>query len=242
MRNLEGSVALVTGAGSGVGRAIAIALGSQGANVVLVGRNRDRLQQAANEVQAAGGNAQVHPADLTIDDDVHALATHHRNAHDRLDILVHSAGIFSRGPVAEVPVRDFDRQYRTNLRAPYVLTQHLLPLLVSTQGQIVFINSTAGLQAAAGVSQYAATKHGLKALADSLRAELNAKGVRVLSVFLGRTATPMQQHVCRLEGRDYHPDNYLQPKDVGRVILNAIVLPASAEITNLVLRPMNKTS
>ena len=98
-----------------------------------------------------------------------------------------------------------DQHYQTNLRGPYLLTQALLPLLKLRRGQIVFMNSSAGLDARANVAQYAASKHALKAIADSLREEINRDGIRVLSVFPGRTATPMQQQLHVLEGRPYQP-------------------------------------
>jgi short-subunit dehydrogenase len=123
-----------------------------------------------------------------------------------------------------------------------MLTQALLPLLKARQGQIVFINSTVGLRAGANVGQYAATKHGLKALADSLRDEVNADGVRVLSVFLGRTATPMQAAIHEMEGRVYHPEFLMQPEDVAAVVINALSLPRTAEMTDIHVRPMIKPS
>jgi NADP-dependent 3-hydroxy acid dehydrogenase YdfG len=102
------------------------------------------------------------------------------------------------------------------------------------------MNSSAGLSARAGVAQYAATKHALKAIADSLREEINDDGVRVLSVFLGRTATPMQAAVHEMEGREYYPELLLQPEDVASVIINALSLPRSAEVTDIIVRPLAK--
>jgi NADP-dependent 3-hydroxy acid dehydrogenase YdfG len=104
----------------------------------------------------------------------------------------------------------------------------------------VFINSSAGLNARAELAQYAATKHALKAIADSLREEINDDGVRVLSIFLGRTATPMQATVHEMEGREYHPERLMQPEDVATVVINALSLPRSAEVTNIVVRSLAK--
>jgi len=134
---------------------------------------------------------------------------------------------------------DLDLQYATNVRVPYAVTQRLLPLLMASRGQVVFINSSVGLTAKrADVGQYAATKHALKAIADSLREEVNPKGIRVLTVYLGRTATPMQEAICRQEGRVYRPDTLLQPEDVASVVLQALMLPATAEVTDISIRPM----
>jgi short-subunit dehydrogenase len=114
-------------------------------------------------------------------------------------------------------------------------------MICSRKGQIVFLNSTAGLRARANVSQYAATKHALKAVADSLREEVNPAGVRVLSLFLGRTATPMQASVFAAERREYNPGILMQPEDVAEVVVNALVLPRRAEITEISMRPAIKS-
>jgi len=133
--------------------------------------------------------------------------------------------------------------YRLNLRAPYLLTQRLLPLLRRARGQVVFVNSSAGLHAAAGTSQYAATKHALKALADSLRCEVNDDGIRVLSVYPGRTASPMQEllhNQHRADARPYVAADLLQPDDVAAVVVQALRLPRTAEVTDLHVRPFVK--
>jgi NADP-dependent 3-hydroxy acid dehydrogenase YdfG len=237
----QDQVAVVTGASSGIGQAIALALAAQGAALSLVGRRPEILETIAAEAQTT---AQVHcyRADLTLDEDIETLAAHLRQDFGYLDLLVHSAGVFSMGPVESAPAKEFDWQYRTNVRAPYILTQALLPMLRPRQGQIVFINSSAGLSAKANVSQYAATKHALRAIADSLRAEVNAEGLRVLSVYPGRTATPMQAAVHQMEERTYHPDRLMRPEDVANAVLNALCLPKSAEITDIHIRPLAKPS
>ena len=134
----------------------------------------------------------------------------------------------------------FDAQYRTNVRAPFVLTQRLLPQLKAAQGQVVFVNSSAGRTARAGVAQYAATQHALKAVADSLREEVNADGVRVLNLFVGRTATRMQAELHALEGKAYEPGALIQPGDVAALALQALTMPRSVEVTDITLRPMRK--
>ena len=160
----------------------------------------------------------------------------------RLDILVHCAGVIRQNRMEDACIEDLDFQYATNVRAPYVLTKGLLPLLTASQGQIVFTNSSAGLNAKrAEAGQYAATKHALRGIADSLREEVNPKGVRVLSVYLGRTATPMQEALFREEGKDYHPDLLLQPEDVAEVVVQTLMLPFTAEVTDISIRPMRKS-
>jgi NADP-dependent 3-hydroxy acid dehydrogenase YdfG len=237
----QGQVALVTGASSGIGQAIALALTAHGAALCLVGRRPDALEPVAKKTQTAA-QIKCYRADLTLDKDIETLVAHVRQDFGYLDILIHSAGVFSMGPVESAPAEELDWQYRTNVRAPYILTQALLPILRPRKGQIVFINSSAGLSARANVSQYAATKHALKAIADSLRAEVNAEGLRVLSVYPGRTATPMQATIHKMEERTYHPDRLMRPEDVADVVLNALCLPRSAEVTDIHVRPLAKPS
>ena len=159
-----------------------------------------------------------------------------------VDVLVHSAGEFVRSSVAAASLADFDLQYQCNLRAPFALTQCFLPSVSARKGQIVFINSTAGLQAPACISQYAATKHGLKALADSLREEINYLGVRVVSIYLGRTATPMQARIHQLEGRVYHPEKLIQPAEVGNLVVDILSTGREAEIIDVRIRPLAKVA
>jgi NADP-dependent 3-hydroxy acid dehydrogenase YdfG len=241
MAALTGQIAVVTGASSGIGKAIALGLATQGAISCVVGRKREALQAVVESARDAAQRMRCYRADLTVDADVHELAAQLQRDYDHVDVLIHSAGIIANGPLEVAPVEDLDRQYRTNVRAPYLLTQAVLPLIKARQGQIVFINSTVGTSAVANAGQYAATKHALKAIADSLRGEVNPHGVRVLSVFLGRTATPMQAAVHRMEGRPYRPELLIQPEDVARVVLDTLSLPRTAEVTDIHLRPMIKS-
>jgi NAD(P)-dependent dehydrogenase (short-subunit alcohol dehydrogenase family) len=237
MQGLETRNVLITGASSGIGRAVALALAEAGAFLHLVGRDESRLTEVQREAQAKGTQADVHVSDLADDASLAALVSQVHKELRALDILVHSAGVVSLGKVAEAPIDDLDWQYRVNLRAPYLLTQKLLPLLKAARGQVVFVNSGAGLRANALWSQYAASKHGLKALADSLRQEVRSDGVRVVSVYPGRTASPMQQRVRQLEGGDYDPDAFVQPEDVAAQLVAALALPPRAEVTDLSVRP-----
>jgi NADP-dependent 3-hydroxy acid dehydrogenase YdfG len=237
MANFKEKTALVTGASSGVGRAIALELAALGVAVLLVARTPQKLEAVAEEIRRANGQANVFVADLTDDASLNDIGSKLKGEIMRLDFLIHSAALFQRAPVATASVADFDALYRCNVRAPFLLTQMLLPQTIASRGAIAFINSTAGERALANVSQYAATKHALKAIADSLRLENAIHGVRVLSVMLGRTATPMQEEVARLEGVPYEPSRFLQPQDVARAVVNALTLPAGAEVTDLHLRP-----
>ncbi len=239
-RRLHNLNAVVTGASSGIGQSIALTLAEEGANVALVARRLGLLRKIAAKCSGSESKAVCYPVDLLNEKEIRALKKKVIGDFGGVDILVHSAGVIVLCRVARASPRDFDWQYQCNVRAPFVLTQVFLPSVIARKGQIVFINSTAGLQGSGGISQYAATKHALKAFADSLRQETNSQGVRVLSVYLGRTATPMQLKVHRLERRDYHPERLIQPNHVARIVVDALAMGREAEITDLCLRPMQK--
>jgi NADP-dependent 3-hydroxy acid dehydrogenase YdfG len=236
---LAGAVAVITGAGGGVGGAIARALAERGATLCLIGRTVETLEVAARPARTRQSTFH-YVADVGRTAEVDSVVDKISREVGRVDFLVHSAGVIALGGVEEAALEDLDRQYDTNIRGPYLLTKRLLPFLKARQGQVVFINSTAGLVARAGVSQYAATKHGLRALAESLREEVNPSGVRVLSIFLGRTATAMQVTVHATEGRPYEPERLVQPEDVAAIVLSALSLPRTAEVTEIRIRPMQQ--
>jgi len=241
MRNLENQIAVITGASSGIGRAIALGLADQGVSLCLVGRSLEKLDEVAKIAHSMTSCVKGYRVDLALNENIDGFAGHMKRDFGHVDILIHSAGVISHGRLEDAPAEDFDWQYKINVLAPYVLTQALLPIMRSCKGQIVFINSSTGLSAKANVGQYAATKHALKAVADSLREEVNADGLRVLCMFLGRTATPMQAAVHKMEGREYHPDHLMQPDDVASVVINALSLPRSAEVTDVSMRPLRKS-
>lgn len=224
-----------------MGNSIALALARRGMQMCVVGRNSDRLARTAEEIRRYS-SVLAFRADLTVEGELDTLVCQLQSKPGRLDVLIHSAGIIRQNLMQDAEIRDFDLQYATNVRAPYLLTKKLLPLLLESSGQIVFINSSAGEVRVdrPHVGQYAAMKHAVTAFTDSLREEVNPKGIRVLSVFLGRTATPMQETVHRWEDKPYHPDKLIQPEDVARIVVDALTLSRTAEVTDIFLRPMVK--
>ncbi|AZS46934.1 MULTISPECIES: SDR family oxidoreductase [Microbacterium] len=226
------STHLITGAGSGIGAVLARRLLSRGDAVVALVRDAGRARQIAEELPGAsvlvGDLAQ--PGRLSW-----ALSKQH--LPDRIDSLVHVAGVVDLGDVADLAPSLWEQQLAVNLIAPAELTRLLLPVLRVSQGQVVFVNSGAGLRANAGWSAYAASKHGLRALADALRAEEAQHGVRVTSIYPGRTATPMQERVHQQEGQEYDAGRFITPEAVVTTILTALDLPRDAEITDLTVRP-----
>ncbi len=235
--SLAGKIALVTGASSGIGRAIASALAAAGCDLCLVGRNPDRLNAVAEKFRELRRTVLAVRADLVVAADVAHLAQTVAAEFKQLDFLIHSAGTISWGPIENGSPDNFDAQYQLNTSAPHRLTRFLLPLLRRARGQVVFINSLAGLVGRPNVAAYSASKYALKGFADSLREEVVADGVRVLSLFLGKTDTPMQRELFRVQDLPYQGDDLLQPADVARVLLSLVSLPPRAEVTELTLRP-----
>jgi len=240
VENFKDQVALVTGASSGIGKAVAVSLAERGATVCLVARRLEVLKEVA-ATERVPKSLRPYPTDLANPEEICRLISAVRGDFKHVDIIVHCAADYARGPIATVAIAEFERLYRINVLAPYALTQALLPLLRPQCGQIVFINSSAGLAAPEELSQYAATKHALKAIADSLRQEVNKHGIRVLSVYLGRTATPLQETVHLMEHKPYRPENLMQAADVASVIMNALSLPRSTEITEIQMRQFRQS-
>jgi NADP-dependent 3-hydroxy acid dehydrogenase YdfG len=237
---LAGKVAVVTGASRGIGEAIALALAERGSALCLVGRHRGALQTVA-DTAPRGRSVHLFEADLGDERAVRSLAARVGQHVGQVDILIHCAGRYGSGTLREASIERLDLLYQVNVRGPYLLTQLLLPLVTASRGQIVFMNSSQGLEATATAGQYAATKHALRAIADSLRQELNPEGVRVLTVFPGRTATPGMEEIYRIEKKPYRPEQLLQPSDIAAVVVNALVLPRTAEVTNISIRPLTKS-
>ena len=228
------SVRVVTGASSGIGAAIARALAEPGATLILHGRNEAALATVADGVRAMGAEARVRTADLAHEEAVRAFVT---ELPERVDLLVHSAGIARLGRIEDLGADDLDAQWTVNVRAPALMTREALPRLRAARGLVVFVNSGAGQRAKAGWGGYAASKFALRALADALREEEAGSGVRVTSVYPGRVATPMQRAVREQEGGAYRPDDYLRPEEVAQVVADVARLPAGATVPDVSVRP-----
>ena len=222
---------LVTGAGSGIGEAAARRLRDRGDSLLLLARSEERAAQLAEEFP----DADTIIADLADPAGLEQVLTR-AELPDRLDSLLHVAGAVELSAVAALPVGQLREQLDVNLVAPTVLTRACLPALRRAKGTVVFVNSTSGLRANPTWAAYAASKFGLRGLADALRAEEAGHGVRVSSVFPSRTATPMQQKVHEQEGKDYDPSEWITPDTVADAILHVLDLPPEATIPELVVK------
>jgi NADP-dependent 3-hydroxy acid dehydrogenase YdfG len=225
---------LLTGAGAGIGAAVARVLADRGDQLVLLARTPER----AEELRTAFPGSRTVVADLA---DPPGLADALRDLPGRLDSLIHVAGVVELGPVGEVPTDVWRQTMDVNLLSPAELTRLCLPALRAAAGHVVFVNSGSGLRANPEWSAYAASKHGLRALADALRAEEAGAGVRVTSVYPGRTATDMQAKVHEQEGKDYDPASWIAPESVAAAVVAALDLPRDAEMTDVTVRPGPRT-
>jgi short-subunit dehydrogenase len=203
-------------------------LHARGDSLLLVGRSRERAGELAERWQGA----ETLVADLS---DPGAIAGLDLPAS--LDSVVHAAGAVSLGGVGELSSEEWRSQLDVNLLAPAELTRLALPALRAARGTVVFVNSGSGLRANPGWAAYAASKHGLRALADALRAEERENGVRVTSVYPGRTATPMQERVHQQEGKEYDAGEWIRAETVADAILHALDLPRDATIPDVTVSP-----
>jgi NAD(P)-dependent dehydrogenase (short-subunit alcohol dehydrogenase family) len=212
---------LVTGAGSGIGRVLAERLLARGDEVWAVVRGPGRAPRGCVEVVADLADAAA----------IESL----REWPEAFDGLVHAAGVVELGPVADLGARAWQEQVAVNLVAPALLTRAVLPQLRVAYGTVVFVNSGSGLRANPEWAAYAASKFGLRALADALRDE--EPDLRVTSVFPGRTATAMQEKVHRQEGREYDAGRWIRPETVAEVIVGVLDLSRDAQLPEVSVRP-----
>jgi NAD(P)-dependent dehydrogenase (short-subunit alcohol dehydrogenase family) len=192
--DLGGKVALVTGASSGIGAEIARSLGAAGAQVGLVGRSKERLAEAVAAVEATGAEAASIVADVCADDAPDAIVGELLARFGRLDVLVHSAGIYLQASLADSNDEIFDSQWMTNTRAPYRLTRAALAHLGSGSA-IVFVSSISGHVGSPNDSAYCASKGAIELIVKALATELAPRGIRVNAVAPGNVRTPMNADI-----------------------------------------------
>lgn len=234
---IRGASALVTGAGRGIGRAIALALGREGAHVTLVARTRSEIESAAAEIVAAGGRAHAFAADLTAPSAGQAAVDAAVEAHGRLQILVNNAGVGGYAPLAETTDDDWERILGTNLSAVFRLTRAALPQLSDGGGHVFMISSLAGQNAIANMSAYCASKAALDQLAACLMLEVRHAGVKVTTLAPGSVATGFS-------GMPRGGDSawMLQPEDLGRTVVALLQMRDDAHLSHIDMRPARPKS
>lgn len=229
---------IVTGATSGIGMAIARMLAGRSRRVIALGRDAAALESLCSQQ-----DEWIRPMDVNLLDDaaVDAFAGVIQRDGRNISALIHCAGVHFVGDFEHSTVAQLDEMYMTNVRAQYNLTQKLLGPLRQGRGYLICVNSSAGLTPRAGVGAYGATQHAMRALAESWRLELNDQAIRVLNIFPGRTYTPRIVKLFAQEGRSFDPELLLQPEDIAEVVLLALELPGRVELTDVSLRPAQKS-
>ena len=228
----EGKVAIVTGAGGGIGREIAARLKAAGANVAICGRSVEKLEATARAI----GGALTLPGDLLDDAYVQSCADRTVEAFGGLDILINNAGVALSKPFGETSVAEFDRVMATNVRAPFLLIHRALPHLIKAQGRVVNIASVVAHKGYPLQSAYAASKHALLGLSKSLANELYREGVRVHVVSPGGVYTDM----ARIARPDLSPDGLISAGEVADAVMFLLSLDKNAVIDEICLHRQGK--
>lgn len=223
---------VITGAGSGIGQAVADRLHARGDMLYLLARS----PESAERIAARSPRARPFVADLA-DPATLASAVAAAALPERINGLLHIAGALRLGTVSELTPEAWQTSLAVNLAAPAELTRLLLPRLRHRGGHVVFANSRSGLKTQPHWAAYSAGKYGLRALADALREEESQTGLRVTTVYPGRTATPMQASVHDHEERAYDPDRWIKADTVAGAIVTVLDLPLDAEISDITVSP-----
>ncbi len=240
---LDGKVALVTGASSGIGEATARALAAEGATVVLAARRKDRIEALAAEI---GNGAHAIEVDLVRRDEVERLAAETLAKHGRVDILVNNAGVMHLGMLDGGNPDEWRTMLDLNLYAPMVLTHALLPSMKANGGgHIVNVSSVAGRTIRAGAGAYNVTKWGLNVFSEALRQEVTTKDIRITIVEPGAVATELDQRIgdptAKEQVRQFLSTlEPLQASDIANAILYAVTQPAHVSVNEILVRPTHQ--
>ena len=233
---LTGQVAVVTGAGRGIGEAIAAQLATLGATTILCGRNRKNLENAANGITSKGGRAAVAECDVAELSSVETLAAYVRKSFGRTDVLVNNAGVGAfAAPLHQMPPDEWERVLNTNLRGVYYCIRSFADMMIrARRGHIINISSLAGKNALPNGAAYAASKWALNGLSCSVAEELRGYGIRVSVVCPGSVDTELSPHT----GKD--PSKMLQPADVAHVVAMLVTQAPQSFASEVLLRPTQK--
>ena len=239
---LQGKVALVTGASSGIGEATARALAGEGAAVAIAARRVDRLRALGDELTAAGAKIHVVELDVTRERDVDEAVRSTVEALGGLDILVNNAGLMLLGPIEGADTTDWTRMIDTNLLGLMRMTRAALPHLLRSRGTIVQMSSVAGRVIVRNAGVYQATKFAVGAFSETLRQEVADRGVRVVLVEPGTTDTELRQHITHAPTKAAYGDKVsrmrtLQSSDIAEAVLYAVTAPPHATVQEILIRP-----
>jgi NAD(P)-dependent dehydrogenase (short-subunit alcohol dehydrogenase family) len=233
-RLLEDKVALVTGASRGIGQAIAVALAQQGARLALVARSVKGLRQTAHQVENRGAECLVTAADVANEAQVRRVVAEALERFGRVDILVNSAGVAAFRPLEETTEADWDAMLDANLKSPFLLMKHVVPLMVRQgKGDVVNIASIAALHAFSNSSGYCASKAGLVGLSRAVSQEYRTRGIRVVAVCPGAVDTPLWDAAEQPPERS----RMLRPEEVAKVVVAALTFSDTGVVDLLQVTP-----
>lgn len=246
--SLDGTVALVTGASSGIGRATALHLADQGAAVTACARRLGRLEELVDEIEASGGTAFAVEADVTRADEAGEAVARTVERYGRLDTLVNNAGVMLLGPIQDAPLEEWERMLAVNVCELLHCTRAALPhLLTAAQigprrvADLVNVSSTAGRIVRNGSGVYNLTKHGVGAFSESLRQEVTERHVRVALVEPGSTVTELAGHVRpevrERAGRRTAGIERLLPEDIAEAVGYVVTRPRRVAVNEILVRP-----
>ena len=231
MEALQDRSAIVTGGGSGIGRAIALDLAAAGANVVVCGRRLDRLETVSTAVATAGGRCLSVQADVSLEADVERLVQAAVQEYGTVDILVNNAGIGGGGYIHKHSVQDWDRVLAVNLRGPFLLSRAVLPHMRAQQhGEIINISSESGMEYYPGNGAYGVSKHALNALSEFIQRENQEYGIRVNTICPGMVVTEMTEGATGLDHA-----KCLQPGEIADLVTWLLTRQANLKIGRPVL-------
>jgi NADP-dependent 3-hydroxy acid dehydrogenase YdfG len=248
MGELDGTVALVTGASSGIGEATALALAERGATVAIAARRKDRLDALATTIRDGGGQALVLEADITSQPEAERTVETTASELGRLDILVNNAGMMLLGPIENAPLQEWDEMVDINVRGllycAHAAVPHLLRAAEDGPRQVsdmVNVSSVAGRAPRRGSGVYNLTKHGVGAFSESLRQELTTRHVRISLVEPGAVATELVSH-NRPEIQEQSRERFrhmerMQPTDIADAIRYIVTRPRHMAINEMLIRP-----
>jgi 3-oxoacyl-[acyl-carrier protein] reductase len=222
MTDLKNKNALITGAGKGIGKAIAIALAKEGVNVILVSRTQSDLDEVATEVTKLGVQSVALAADVSDIDSVNKAVAEALDKFKTIDILINNAGIAAFGKILEMEPQAWERIIQVNLMGTYYTTRAVLPNMIARQtGDIINISSTAGLKGNASTSAYSASKFAVLGLTESLMQEVRKHNIRVTALTPSTVATEMAKDLKLTDG---NPETVMQAEDVAELIVAQLKL------------------
>jgi NAD(P)-dependent dehydrogenase (short-subunit alcohol dehydrogenase family) len=232
---LSGQVAIVTGAGRGLGRAIAVRLADAGAAVVVAARSAADLDSLLAEIESRGGHALSVVADLSDESQAKAVIRAAAEAFDgRVDVLVNNVGWTFRGAIADIPSQNWQKSLETNLSSTFFCTRAVAPLMIARgRGKIINISSIGGKRGGARGAAYSAAKFGVLGLGEATARDLRDHGITVSAVLPGPTATPARAR----NAPDEDPRTALQPEDVAEIVLFLATRPANVIIPEIMVIP-----